>query len=307
MIMEKNIKISHSNFIYFIGTAKGKYAIKFYPTWASKTINLELILNKLLLRNGLLTPFMHNKKNVPFIKTCEYLAACYDYIEGKALYEQDIDHKIIKEMNESLLKIKTILADAKINSGITTYLENEDISKKINFLTYSSENIDISKNKRLIDRVIKYLSTAYIINNGHFTPKPIHANASLSNIILYENKVYLLDLSHVKLDYELNDLAHLIISCFFHNISSKIIKMIILSYFNTHNLDLKKLRILTFFIQLGLIKEYFRIYREEKQARDYKSKPEGFGIYLSEIEKRKNLITCLIKQLSFERKIDFYP
>ena len=306
---EKNIKISHTNFIVFIETNKGEYVLKFTPlnTYENITkellinITKELLINKLVTKHKFPTPVMlTTSRNQPCIKRKNYLISCYLTINGAPLYLKRIDSMKIKKINGAIKRLNYLLNYYFKKKELSNLPDKENFNEKINSLVFTSKKLGHYSNKKLINFAIKRCCNNYLFNHKKFVKKPIHSNITLSNMLFRNGKIFILDLSHIRIDYELNDLANLIVSFYSLDIPQDKIKKLISCYFIVNNIQTKKLGVLNNFVTLHLIKEYLKTIEKEKNVTSSVYQSEFSKIFMLEINNYKKKILRLIKDFMRE-------
>jgi len=292
---EKNVSISHSNFFILATTSQGQYALKFYPSGTARTIAVEYSLNRLLIDQDFPTPLMYpGKNNRPFILCNNRLATCFSYIDGIGAW-QAISHKnIFNKINTALLVLKNILS---LQKTAASPLKQESLITTVNGLINTSRQTTPYDEKKIIDLSLLKACKIYQQNQKLFTRQWLHNNANLTNFILRQNTVYTLDLSHVREDYVFSDLASLVISCLFFGVPINTVKTITQDYFAQHETKENHYIVLNALVTIGLIKEYLKNIQRERSDELSTCPPELSQIYLTQLLKRKKLITTLLKKM----------
>ena len=131
-----------------------------------------------------------------------------------------------------------------------------------------------------------------------FTRQRQHNNASLTNFLISKKTVIALDLSHIREDYALSDLASLVISCLFFNTPVKTIKIITQDYFARHQTGPEYFPVLNTLVRTGLVTEYLK-----NIQREISLKPSAYPAalarsYTSQLSKRKRSITAVLKKMN---------
>jgi hypothetical protein len=120
-------------------------------------------------------------------------------------------------------------------------------------------------------------------------------------------EIFLLDLSHVRIDFELNDLANLVVHCYLLNIDKKIIYQLIDAFFKINKIEKEKLKVLNIFITFHLIKNYINLIKKENKVSPYSLNHRFLEIFTSEIQKEKNKIIKLIQKFAEQTLINVQP
>lgn len=290
---EKGIVVSHSNFFVFIVTTRGKYALKFYPRDVARTIAIEYALNRFLIDHHFPTPVMHAGHNgQPFFTSNDRLTACFSYINGRHVWQQIKQRNMISRINTTMLSLKNI---SSATQGRFPFLKQESFAATVNTLSQASRKIAPYDKKNLIDACLKDACQSYQWHQPLFTRQWLHNNASLTNLLVNKETVYVLDLSHIREDYALSDLASLVISCLFLEIPVTTIKTIVKDYINRHKMGSAHIPVLAALVKIGLIKEYLKNIRREKSI-DLTAYPPGIvHTYRSHLLARKKSIATFLQ------------
>ena len=298
--LEKNVLISHSNFLVFLKTNKGDYVFKFYPLRLSKDIIKELVLNKYLIKRGIRTPLMiTTSNNKPFAETKTYLISCYEYIQGDPLYSWELNRFLISKIVRNIYSLNDMLSTLSKIPRIQYVLDKESYVDKIRFLKTMIKRCPDLKEKELIVNCQKKIQHHYVRHLKLFIKRPIHSNISLSNILYDKNHIYILDLSHIRFDYELNDLANLYVSLCFFEVQESKMRILINEYFKIFKFRPIQLQILYNFIILHFLKEYLKILKKEENIPEGNTQPE-MEIFRAELMKQKNKINKQIEKIIYQ-------
>lgn len=291
---EKDTVVSHSNFFVFIETSHGQYALKFYPKDAAKTTAIEYAVNRFLIAHHFPTPIMcagHNDQ--PFFTSNDRLATCFSYINGCQAWQQIKQRNTISQINATMLSLKNILS---ITQGHIPFFKQESFVTAVDTLIYASRATAPYDKREIIDASLKNACQSYQKNQPLFTRQWLHNNSSLTNFLVSKETIYLLDLSHIREDYILSDLASLVISCIFLEIPTKTIKAIVKDYIIQHEMKSEHLLILDALVKIGLTKEYLKNVQREKSI-DCTAYPlDIINIYMFHLSARKELITSVLKK-----------
>lgn len=293
---EKGIAVSHSNFFVFVATSHGHYALKFYPLNTAKTIAIEYAINRLLTLHHFPTPIMYaGQSNQPFFASNNRLATCYSYIDGLGAWQVIKQRDTIRQINTAMLSLKNILS---VNTGRIPWLKQESFVTTTKALAQASGLIAPYDQKETIEASLKDACKTYQHHQQLFTRQWLHNNAHLNNFLLYKKTVYTLDLSHIREDYILSDLASLVISCLFFEIPTTTIKLIVKNYFIQHEMKLEHSLVLNTLIKIGLIREYLKNIRREKSIELSQYPSDLVRTYILHLEKRKKSITAALQELA---------
>ncbi len=293
---EKGIIVSHSNFFVFVATTHGQYALKFYPPDAAKPIAIEYAINRILTDHHFPTPIMYaGIRGQPFFTGNDRLATCYSYINGLPVWQHIKQRNTIRQINAAMLSLKNILSTAM---GRIPFLKQESLLSNTGTLTQDSRALAFYDQKETIDASLLDACRTYQHHQLLFTRQLVHNNITLTNILIFEETVYTLDLSHVREDYALCDLASLVISCLFFDIPAKTIKPIVKDYFTRHKIKQDHFLVLNTLVKIGLIREYLKNIRREKSPELSTYPPDLARTYISHLSKRKKSITAVLKKMN---------
>lgn len=291
---EKDIIVSHSNFFIFVATTHGQFALKFYPTDAVKTIAIEYAINRFLISHYFPTPIMYTGQGAkPSYVSNDRLATCFSYINGAQVWQQIKKRNTIYQINAIIVSLKNILL---LTKGRIPFLKHESFTKTITTLVQTSQTISDYDQKMLIETSLQNACQTYKSYQKLFTRQWLHNNTTLTNFLIDKNTVYTLDLSHIREDYILSDLASLIISCLFLNIPSATIKTIIKDYFYQHKMADNFLPVLNTLITVGLIKEYLKNIQRERTIEISTYPQDIVRQYICQLSKHKKTIIAALKK-----------
>jgi len=250
---EKNIHISHSSFFVFIKTTSGEYALKFYPKNYAEKIIHEYSLTHLLRRfSDLSIPTMYTGKNKkPFYIFRDHIVVAYSYIKGEQAWQHISQKTVFTKLNAMILSLNSLLIKLR---GKIVAPKNTHLTARIKTLLKISQSLSFNQ-KSFITSLLKKLQQDYQIYAPCFHRRLIHNNLTLSNTLIADNTIYLLDLSHICEDYILSDLSSLICSCLFLDIPPKTIQNIIKNYLSNDIIKSSNV-ILMLLIQIVLIENY---------------------------------------------------
>lgn len=297
---EKGIVVSHSNFFVFVQTSRGKFALKFYPADAAKTLQTEYFINRFLTLHHFSTPKMYaGNKGRPFCLSHTMLAACYDYIEGKQAWQEIKKHTNIRRINSSLCSLKNLLSKAPS----FPFPKKTALAEHIQELAQAYRELAPYDDEKLIVATLKDICHSYQNYHPLFVWQRIHNDITLTNFLIDRKTVHIIDLSHIMEDYVLSDLASLVVSCQFLGVPKTTIKCIIDDYFWQHKIGTEYYPVLNTLIKISLIIEHVRNVHREKfiNGPDYPS--DILKTYMFHLKKRKDLIVTSLKRMTDQRKI----
>ncbi len=293
---EKGIIVSHSNFLVFVATTHGQYVLKFYPPDATKTITIEYAINHILINQHFSTPIMYaGHGGQPFFASNGRLVTCFSYIDGLPAWQRIKQQNTLCQINAAMLSLKNILS---INMGRIPFLKKESLTTTTNTLAQDSRALAPYDQKKMIDATLKEAFRTYRHHRLLFARQRLHNNASLTNFLICKETVYTLDLSHVREDYALCDLASLVISCLFFNIPTTTIKTIVKNYFTQHKIGPGHSPVLNTLVKIGLIREYLKNIQREKSIGLVPYPPDLAHTYMSHLSARKKSITAVLKKMN---------
>jgi Ser/Thr protein kinase RdoA (MazF antagonist) len=293
---DKDIVVSHSNFFIFTTTSRGQYALKFYPKDSAKMISLEYAINRFLIDHHFPTPQMHKSQTgYPFMAVDGRLATCFSYIQGHQAWQLINQQKTICQINKTLFSLKHLLSSTRIHFP---FLRQRNFLATAKGLSQTSQEISPYDKKNLIDESLKNACHSYQQHQSLFNRQYLHNNANLTNFLIDQNRVYILDLSHIREDYVLSDLASLVISCLFLDIPSTTIKSIVQDYFDQHALGSKHFPVLAVLVRIELIKEYLKNIYREKSINLNNSPQKIKHSYLFHLSTRKGVIAAALKNIT---------
>lgn len=291
---EKGTVVSHSNFFVFAKTSRGEYALKFFPSDAAKEISIEYAINRFLVERGLPTPPMHCGRGRKASMPCNgRLAACFSFINGKPAWQQIRRPATVEHINSSIVALKQALAHAPTR---IPRIKQENFLETARGLARSSKENSPYDQKTFIDRVLQEACRTYQDHRHLFTRQWQHNNTTLTNFLVKKRTIYTLDLSHIREDYALSDLASLVISCHFLKIPQTVIQNIVRDYFRQHATSSQLLPVLNVLLNIGLIKEYLKTVRREKGLPTVHCPDKLKKIYSFYLQDRKKTILRLLKK-----------
>lgn len=291
---EKDTAVSHSNFFVFAKTSRGEFALKFFPSDAAKAIAIEYAVNRFLVDRGFPTPVMHWGRGRKAYTPCNgRLAACFSFVEGKPAWQQIARPATIEHINSCIVALKQALAHAPTK---IPRIKQESFLETARGLARSSKKNGPYDQKTIIDQVLQETCRTYQDHHHLFSRQWLHNNTTLNNFLVKGKTVYTLDLSHIREDYALSDLASLVISCHFLEISQTIIKNIIQNYFRQHAAGPHLLPVLNVLINIGLIKEYLKVIHRVKGLPTINCPKKLKKPYLFYLKDRQKTILRVLKK-----------
>jgi Ser/Thr protein kinase RdoA (MazF antagonist) len=293
---EKGIAVSHSNFLVMAVTSQGRFALKFYPKDAARSISIEYAANRFLTSHDFLTPAMRmGRTGKPFFESNGRLAACYDHVDGAPAWQKAREASTFRRINSALLALKQVLSAGAKRLPLP---KQASLLSTANALVQDSRRLAPYDHKKIIDASLRDACKMYQHHRALFTRQKLHNNASLTNFIISKNKVHTLDLSHLKEDHILADLASLLISCLFFGIPLKTIKAIAKDYFSRHAMGPEHSPVLNTIIKTGLIREYLKNIEREKLLGNSKEPAATVRTYAKYLSKRKRSIAAFLKKIN---------
>lgn len=285
---DRDLPISHSNFIFFLRTSRGPYVLKFHPHQNQKSLFKEFVLSTYLRNHGFATPRMHRTTGgKPFVSFRRYLVTCYDKILGQALYATPLDAPRLKTINQTVQRLNSLLCSFREDKRLNAFLDQEDYRRRLSALNDFLRQYRTRENRTIVYGPLKKIISDYHAHRDLFLRQPVHTNLSLANLMTYGKQMFVLDLSHIALDYELNDIAGLICSFYACRVPEKTIKFFIEDCRQCFSLEKTKLKTLYHFCLYRLMKEYLKLVQKEKKLKQKKYRGQGTELFRSEIEKQK--------------------
>ena len=295
---EKGITISHSNFFVFVATTHGQFALKFYPADHAKTIATEYAINRFLIGRGFPTPAMCTGRNgYPSFAGNDRLAACFSYIDGVQAWQHIKKRNTIHRINAAMLSLKNNLSTARDH---IPFSKQENFTTMANAVSRASRAAASYDQKKMVEASLQDACRAFKDHQPLFKRQWLHNNSTLTNFLIKDETVYTLDLSHIREDYILSDLAALVISCLFLDTPRTVIKNIVDNYFTQHKIKKDLMIVLNVLVKIGLIKEYLKNVQRE-HSMDFSNDPQGQDVskaYLFHLKVRKKLITAVLNKMS---------
>jgi Ser/Thr protein kinase RdoA (MazF antagonist) len=289
---EKNTAVSHSNFFVFVKTSKGQFALKFFPGDSDKLIAVEYAINRFLTDEHFPTPAMHIGRNrKPYLPCNGRLATCFNFIDGKPGWE-NVTLLKIRQMNATMRALKPILRCAPVN---IPRIKQSNFTTTVTALTKTSKSLGYYDDKAVIDGALQQACRIYQQHSSLFTRHWLHNNVTLTNFIFQGETLYTLDLSHIREDYVVSDLAALVISFVLLDIAKDKIPVLIKDHFTQHGLKNEHLIVLDVLLKIGLIKEYLKTLEREQALPVSKHSPQLKNTYQRYIKERKSTIIKLLK------------
>jgi len=284
---EKGISVSHSHFFVYAATSRGEYALKFYPATAAPAVAAEYSVNRFLRLHHFPTPVMHAGHNHrPYEKINDRLAACYSYINGSSAWNNIRRQKTIHQINTAMLSLKNILSMAKRR---ISFPKQESFLTTVKVLTQDARSLPEGDQKKTVKAALISAFRTYQQHRSLFTRQILHNNISLTNLLIHQKTVYVLDLSHIREDHAMSDLASLVVSCYFFKVPVKTIKNVIEDHFAQHQINKDRLAVLYSLVKIEMIKEYLKNARRESSV--------CTRLYTAHLAERKRSIMDILKKM----------
>jgi Ser/Thr protein kinase RdoA (MazF antagonist) len=177
------------------------------------------------------------------------------------------------------------------------FMEQTNLTATVRALAHDSLITAPYDQKTMIDAALRYACRTYQCHQALFTRQWLHNNANLNNFLIDQKTIYTLDLSPIRKDYFLCDLASLVISCHFFDIPLATIGKIVTNYFTQHKLEQKYFLVLNALVQVGLIKKYLKNIKREKSLEAANCPADNVRTYLFHLSKLKKTITKVSRKL----------
>jgi Ser/Thr protein kinase RdoA (MazF antagonist) len=194
-----------------------------------------------------------------------------------------------------MLSLKNILS---VTKGRIPFLKQERFATIVNDLAKESRAAAPYNQRKIIEASLQNACRTYQNHQRLFIRQWLHNNANLTNFLVDKETVYTLDLSHIREDYALSDLASLVISCLFLEIPATTIKTIVKDYVTQHKMESEHLLILNTLVTIGLIREYLKNVRREKSVDLAIYSPDIVRTYRSHLSARKESIAAVLKGIN---------
>lgn len=299
---EHGLQVSHSNFISFVQTTRGRYALKFYPREAQAAIVMEQAVNRILIENGFATPLMLKGRNgQASLPAHGRLAVCYAYADGSPAWKHIHEAKTIRLINSALVAMKEILSANARRLGPS--LKPKPLNVSIDQLAKSARALGSFPGQDKVNASLLEACRTYQQHRTLFIPRWLHNNAGLGNFLMKGSTVVTLDLSHVCPDYEFSDLAGMIISCLFFNVAANTMDAAAEDYCARHGAGhfLPKSRqrwhqfpVLRTLVKLGLVKEYLKNAQRQLSLPGRLEAKELKAAYGAQLSKRQRTIAAAL-------------
>lgn len=291
---EKGIVVSHSNYFVYVKTTRGEFALKFYPPHAARTITLEYAVNRFLTLHRFPTPAMRNgDKGRPYCAGQGMLVTCCSYINAPQAWQKIQTKTAVSRIASAMFSLKALLAAAP--KGLLLP-KQADLTAQIKELTQISGDMASYDSKEMIEASLQDIGKTHQNHRSLFTRTHIHNNTTLTNLLVKGKTIYTLDLSHIREDYILSDLAAMIISCLFFETPRTTIKSIVGSYFALHKIKKDHMMVLSALVKTGLVKEYLKNARREHSLHLSASPSDIAKVYLFHLKARKKLLITALKR-----------
>ncbi len=293
---EKGITVSHSNHLVFVRTNTGEYALKFYPPGSDNMLATEFAINRYLIERDFLTPQMHaGKTGRPSFNSNGRLATCFTYIDGTQAWQHIHKPQIFRTINRAMSSIKRIMSSVHKDIPL---LKQERFSKMANEAARASRSIPSYDQKELIESILLRTCRSFEEHQPLFERQCLHNNATLTNFLFFRNDLYTLDLTHIREDYILSDLATLVVSCLFFGARRSIISVIIKDHFKQLKIPKEKIVVLNTLVKIYLIREYLKNIRNERSINANVTRQRTAIDYLAHLKTRKKLIVDALSKIT---------
>ncbi|MDZ4243133.1 MAG: phosphotransferase, partial [Candidatus Omnitrophota bacterium] len=284
----------HTNPLIFVVTSQGKHTLKFYPLDAAKQIVIESAVNRYLINQRFPTPAMHmGHDGQPFWASNGRLAACYSYVDGFPVWERIGQRNVVRKINTALLSLKNFLSRAEH----IPFKKEENLTTLIKKLANSSCALAPYDQKEMIDAFLLCAGQTYQYHGLLFTRQRLHNDANLTNFLVHKKTIYALDLSHVREDYALADLASLVLSCIYFGAPLTMVKIAAKDYFTQHKIAHKFSPVLNTLVRIGLIDNYIGKIEREKSMDLPAYPPDLRRTHISQLLARKKIIIAVLKKM----------
>ncbi len=257
MNLEK-IKNNNINDVYIFTIRKQKYIIRMSEIDNSFEIKILKYLKKYDFESPkLISKFIFNSKNVMILK----------YIYGNN--PNTFDKSFFKNLALLLKKLHSI----PLNEKIKKHKENEESLNKLNqYYSVAIRSKYLSKDLNFINKIFKEIQN---INLDALSKCIVHSDIKKENIIINNNKIFLIDFGNVYIGNRLIDIIRVIMWFFIKNKNYDIdnIKVFISNYFN-NNIKLEKEEknnihlLFKYCIIYNLLKDVY-LYEKKILNRDY--------------------------------------
>lgn len=293
---ERGIKASHSNHFVFLLTTSGEYALKFYPPDSGHMLTAEYTINRYLLGRGFLTPQMHEGKNgQPSLSSNDLLVTCFTYIDGRQAWQHIDKPQIIRQINKTMVSLKEILLSTKERFPL---LKQESFTRVADDTAQASRSIPSYDQKELIESTLLMTCRSFQQHLPLFERQYLHNNSTLTNFLIVKKDIYTLDLTHIREDYILSDLAALVVSCLFLDIQRNVIKLIVEDHFKQNKIREDKIVVFNTLVTMNLIREYLKNIQRDRSIKSNSERRGAAKDYLAHLNRRKKLIVEILTKIS---------
>jgi len=246
---EKNVRISHSNFLMYAETSRGRYALKFHPHGSANLHRHEHLLHRLLRQKDVCVPRMFSPPCLPFR---HYLVTCHEWLDAVPLYRFPVSRMRHLGITEAIQSFNKTLRSLT-HEGLV--LRRQSFIEKVRQLKDTSKACKGNAGARgLLDDCLKAFRDA----PADFPLVPLHADLSVSNILCSDRQVFFIDLTHVRHACLQTDMANLLISCFVQEMPSSALGKILPSGEENVSFSRGWKKALTVLIRLEAFGEYLK-------------------------------------------------
>ncbi len=293
---DPGLLVAHSNFFVMAETARGRYALKFYPPDEARSLTIEYAVNRLLISRHFATPVMHVGINgKPMLPSNGRLTACFSYIDGVQPWQLIKDPQVIKQLNAVMLSLKHILTES---SGRVPFLKQDSLTATVSSLNDASRQAARYENQKLIHAVLTEICRIFQDNQPLFRRQLLHNDTTLTNFLIDKKTAYLLDLSHIREDYALSDLANLVISCLFLDVPAATTRKVVRDYLVQHKMDRNNIVVLNAIVKLGLVRDFLKSLARERSDELCQNSPDFVKSYLFHLSVRKEFIISVLRKMN---------
>jgi len=216
-VPERNIRVSHSNFIVYVKTARGEFFLKFYTRERPESFLREFAVNRFLVGRRFPVPVMLTAgRQKPFVRLPGAYAACYDWIDARPLYDFSFNGHLLSGVADTMVGMRSLLRGFSRRHPGSCGI-SEPFDQRLAALYAALGRFGAWKQAAVFFRVLDRLEGFYRSHRSLFTPALLHANLGLSNILMKRGRFFVVDLAHVKSDFDQQDLASMCFSLYLFN------------------------------------------------------------------------------------------
>jgi Ser/Thr protein kinase RdoA (MazF antagonist) len=213
-VPERNIRVSHSNFIVYVKTARGEFLLKFYTRERPESFLRELSIDRFLVaRRFPVSAMLTAGRQKPFVRLPGAYAACYDWIDARPLYDFSLNDNLLSGVADIMVGMRSLLRDFSRRHPGSCGM-SEPFDQRLAALCAALGRFGAWKQAAVPFRALDRLEGFYRRHRSLFTPALLHANLGLSNILMKRGRFFVVDLAHVKSDLGQQDLASMSFSLY---------------------------------------------------------------------------------------------